>query len=136
VWLYLHSHINTQKNRYWLANNLRVLHRVLLHDIKVGVWCAVSTIKIIRLITFSNTVNSRRYTGQILTPLFENLGDERNKHRSFLQDSALCNIFRDQIISHPLLTACPSNLTCDYYLWLSLKVLIKQTTDMGWPKRT
>jgi hypothetical protein len=102
----------------------------------------VSTTKIIRLITFANTVNSERYTGQILTPLFENLSEERKKYRSFLQDSAtfhtanislaaLCNIFRDQIISHPLLTARPSNLTCDYYVWGSSKVSIKQTTDMG-----
>lgn len=91
----------------------------------------MSTTKIIKLITFSNTVNSERYTGQILTSLFENLSDERNKYRSFLQDSVLFNIFRDQIISHPLLTARPSNLTCDSYLWGSLKVFIKQTTDMG-----
>jgi len=61
--------------------------------------------------------NSGRYTGQILTPLFENLSDERNKYRSFQQDSALCNFLRDQIISHLLLTAHPSNLTHDYYLW-------------------
>jgi hypothetical protein len=72
-----------------------------------------------------------RNTEQIPTPLLENLSDERNKYRSFLQDSALCNIFRDQIISIPLLTAYPSNLTCDYYLWGSLKVFIKQTTGMG-----
>jgi hypothetical protein len=44
---------------------------------KVGVWCAVNATKIVRLITFSNTVNSEKYTRQILTPHFENLSDER-----------------------------------------------------------
>jgi hypothetical protein len=118
----------------------------VLNDIKVGVWCAVSTTKIIRLIAFSNTVNSEKYTGQVLTPLFENLSYESKKYRSFLQDSATVhtanislaafyNIYRDQIISHALLTARPTVVTCDYYLWGSLKVFMKQTltlSDRAW----
>jgi len=34
------------------------MHKVHLHNIEVGVWCAVSASRIMRLIFFSDTVNT------------------------------------------------------------------------------
>jgi hypothetical protein len=56
---------------------------VPLHDIKDGVRCAV-TETITGNSFFLSIINSETYSGQILTPLAENLNDEEKENR-FLQ---------------------------------------------------
>jgi len=56
---------------------------VPLHDIKDGVWCAI-TGTIIGTSFFLSIINSGTYSRQILTPLAENLNDEEKEYR-FLQ---------------------------------------------------
>jgi hypothetical protein len=43
----LSGYINSRNNRYQLAVNLMLIHDVPLHDMKVGVWCAVGATRII-----------------------------------------------------------------------------------------
>jgi hypothetical protein len=43
---HLQGYINTRNNRYWSSQNPHPTHKVLLHPVKVGVWCAVSARKI------------------------------------------------------------------------------------------
>jgi hypothetical protein len=46
AWFYLQGYINTRKNRYRSSQNPQ-LTQVLLHSVKVGVWCAVSARRIV-----------------------------------------------------------------------------------------
>jgi hypothetical protein len=41
VWFHLYRYINTQNNCCWSSQNPHLTHKVLLHPVKVGVWCAV-----------------------------------------------------------------------------------------------
>lgn len=41
------GYANNQNNRYWCIENPYVLHKVLLHDLEVGVCCAISARRII-----------------------------------------------------------------------------------------
>lgn len=79
----------------------------------VGVWCAISAMRIITPIFLLDTTNSKRYSGQIFAPFLENLNDDERGYTFFQQGgvtnhtacnsmAALLNIFGDQIISHPL----------------------------------
>jgi hypothetical protein len=61
----LSGHVNTENNRYWLAENPRRIREVPLYKIKVGVWCAISTTRIIRP-NIEQSVN-----------FFQNLSDEK-----------------------------------------------------------
>jgi hypothetical protein len=42
AWFQLQGYINTQNNCYWISPNPHLTHEVLLHTVKIGVWCAVS----------------------------------------------------------------------------------------------
>jgi len=59
--------VNKQNFRYWSQANTRALHEKPLHSQKVTVWCAMSTLGIIRPYFFENeagnavTVNADRY---------------------------------------------------------------------------
>jgi hypothetical protein len=59
-----------------------------MHDIKVGVWCAVSAQRAIGPIFFRDTVNSDRYISDILEPFFQELTEEDTWYGYFQQDSA------------------------------------------------
>jgi hypothetical protein len=47
AWFYLQGYINMQNNRYWSSQNPHVIHEILLHLVKFGVWCAVSARRIV-----------------------------------------------------------------------------------------
>ena len=81
--LYLKRHVRTQNNIYWLADRTRLTQNVPLHYIEDGVRCAV-TETIIGTSFFLSITNSETYSGQILTPLAENLNDEEKEY-GFLQ---------------------------------------------------
>jgi hypothetical protein len=63
------------------ADSPRLTHNEPRHDIKDGVWSAV-TETIIGTSFFFSTINSETYSGQILTPLAENLDEDKYR---FLQ---------------------------------------------------
>jgi hypothetical protein len=41
-WFHVQEYINTQNNRYCSSQNPHLTHEVLLHPVKINVWCAVS----------------------------------------------------------------------------------------------
>jgi hypothetical protein len=47
VWFHLQGYINIKNNRYWSSHDSHLSHEVLLHPVKVGVWCAVSARRIV-----------------------------------------------------------------------------------------
>jgi hypothetical protein len=66
VWYHLQRYINTQNNRYWSSQNPHLIHEILLHTVKVGVWCAVIARSIVEPVFFSKTINCERYVQVIL----------------------------------------------------------------------
>jgi hypothetical protein len=52
---------NTQNNRYWSSQNPHLTHEILLHPVKVGVWCAVSAKRIVVSVFFNETINCETY---------------------------------------------------------------------------
>ena len=42
AWFHLSEYVNSQNTRYWSSENPHVIHETPLHDLKIGVWCAVS----------------------------------------------------------------------------------------------
>ena len=42
AWFHLSGYVNSQNTRYWSFENPHLIHETPLHDLKIGVWCAVS----------------------------------------------------------------------------------------------
>jgi hypothetical protein len=61
-----------QNGREWSADKPRLIHEVPVYNVKFGAWHTTSVTKIIRPTSFLDTINSKRYSGQILTQYFEN----------------------------------------------------------------
>jgi hypothetical protein len=61
AWYTLSGFINSQNNRYRSIENPHAVHEVQLHDLKVGIWCAVSVQRTIQLMSFHKTVTSEHY---------------------------------------------------------------------------
>jgi hypothetical protein len=47
AWFSFRGEVNSQTNRYWNAENPRIIHELPRHDEKIDVWCAVSARRII-----------------------------------------------------------------------------------------
>jgi hypothetical protein len=56
AWFHSQGYINMKNNRYWSSQNPHLTHDVLLHLVKVGVWCAVNASN-----CFVMTVNCEGY---------------------------------------------------------------------------
>jgi hypothetical protein len=76
AWFHLHGHVSSKNNLYWRPVNPHLIHEVPLHDVKVGVWCAVNAKRIIGPILYAETINSDRYVRLILTGFFAQLKEE------------------------------------------------------------
>jgi hypothetical protein len=125
--------VNSQNNRYWSAENPRLIHELPLHDEGIGVWCVISAHRITKPIFYNNTVNATRYVNNILSPFFAELTEEERLYGISQQDSAtahtayisletLREVFSDCIISRGLWPPrSPDLAPCDLYLWRSLK---------------
>jgi hypothetical protein len=61
AWFHLSGYVNSQNNPYWSAENPHSIHEVPLHDVKIGVWCAISAKRIIVPVFFEETIYSERY---------------------------------------------------------------------------
>jgi hypothetical protein len=64
---------------YWSTENPPVVHEVPLHDLKVGVWSAISAWRITEPAFLHKTINSKLYMRLILSPFFDQLTDEGNR---------------------------------------------------------
>jgi hypothetical protein len=125
--------MQTAKIRYWSTENPHAVHEVPLHDLKVGVWCAISARRIIGPVFFHETINSERYVRLILSPFFDQLTDEEKSYGHFMQDNAtahtannsmvaLDEVFGERVISRGLWPPRSPDLNpCDFYLWGTLK---------------
>jgi hypothetical protein len=128
VWFRLQRYINTQNNSYWSSQNPHLTHKVLLHPVKVGVWCAVGARRIVVPVFFNETINFKRYVQVILEQLFPELIKEESLCDWFQQDSTtahtacmsmhvLSDVFMDRIISSGIWPARSPNLNpCDFFL--------------------
>jgi inhibitor of nuclear factor kappa-B kinase subunit alpha len=141
AYFHLSGYVNSQNTRIWSDENPRSVHQIPLHDIKIGVWCAVSARRIIGPIFYHETVNSDRYVRHILEPFFEQLTDDERQYGYFQQDnatahtarnsiSALQEVFDDRIISTGLWPPRSPDLSvCDFYLWGNLKGKVYRNTS-------
>lgn len=69
---HLHGYVNSQNSRDRSAERPTQLHEEPLYDQKIGVWCAVSSERIMELF-FYDTINNERYMQNILQPFLMNL---------------------------------------------------------------
>jgi hypothetical protein len=100
---------------------------LLLHPLKVGVWCAVSARRIVGPVFFNETINCERYVQVILGQFFPELTEEERLYGWFQQDSgsthtarismlALPDVFGDRIISSGIWPARSPDLNpCDLF---------------------
>lgn len=133
AWFHLSGYVNSQNNRLWSSENPHEFHQVPLYDQKVGVWCAISRMRIIGPIFFNETINAERYRTLILEPFIAHLTEREIMESWFQQDGAtahtatttlnyLESIFANRIISSGIWPARSPDLTPpDYYLWGALK---------------
>ena len=90
AWFHLSGHVNLQNTWYWAAENPHLLHDQSLQDQKIGVWCAVSGMRIIGLIFFDRTVNVEVYMN-IFEEFCAQLTEEERQSFFFQQDGATCH---------------------------------------------
>lgn len=132
AWFHLNGYVNSQNNRYWATENPHETFQMPLHDIKVGVWCAISARRIITIF-FDDTINSNRYVTNILTPFFDQLTEEEKLYSYFQQDGATAHtaekslnrleqLFEDRVVSKGIWPPRSPDLSpCDYFLWGHVK---------------
>ena len=142
AWFHLSGYVNSQNNRYWSSDNPHEFQEQPLHDQKIGVWCAISSRRIVGPIFFEQTVNSNRYIVNILNPFLEQLTDEEKSFGYFQQDGATAHTARvtiervhavfgaERTVSRNSDTAWPARSPdlspCDFFLWGSLKGQVYQ----------
>ena len=93
----LSTMVKSQNNRYRCIKNPYAVYVILLYNLKVGVWCAVSVHKHIRPVFFKET-NYICFIQLILTPFFTELTDtEKNVRQSTLEE--MKDTFKRQIVT-------------------------------------
>jgi hypothetical protein len=90
AWFHLSGHVNSQNTTYWSVDNPNTIHQQPLHDQKIGVWCAVSSTRIVGSIFFETTVNSHVYMG-IFEKFYAQLTPHEREYAIFQQDGATCH---------------------------------------------
>jgi hypothetical protein len=105
-----------------IITGIHRIHKVLLHPVKVGVWCAVSARRIVGPVFFHETINCERYVQIILRQFFPNLTEEERlcKTRQLPTPhvclcKALSEVFRDRIIGSDIWPARSPDLNpCNF----------------------
>jgi hypothetical protein len=93
TWFRLQKYSNTQNSRYWISQN----PHLLLHPVKVGVWCAVSARKIVAPKFSNETITCKRYAQVILGKLFPDLKEEEILYGWFQQDLSPAHTARSYV---------------------------------------
>ncbi len=86
AWFHLDSSINAQNYRIWSQENPHEYRESGLHPQKIGLWCAMSHLRIIGPIFFETTVNGEVY--QDIITQFIALLEEDERDCVFQQDGA------------------------------------------------
>ena len=133
AWFHLSGYVNSQNNRYWATQNPNLLFQQPLHDLKIGVWCAMTAKRTIGPIFFDSTVNTDIYL-TFLDELDRQLTEEERNYCFFQQDGATCHTSERSLTRvHQIFTEertvskglwpprSPDLSTCDFYLWGYLK---------------
>ncbi|WP_370716200.1 hypothetical protein [Sphingomonas sp. IW22] len=132
AWFHLSGYVNAQNSRHWARNNPYEFVQHPLHSTKIGVWCAISKLKLIGPIFFHETINSVRYL-KIFNDFISKLTEEEISSGYYQQDNArphvsnlslsrIHEIFEDRLISKNLWPPRSPDLTPpDYFLWAHLK---------------
>jgi hypothetical protein len=60
AWFRLSGYVTSKNKRYWFAENPMLIHELTIHDVTVGVWCAMNATRILVSI-FSEIITSRRH---------------------------------------------------------------------------
>jgi hypothetical protein len=91
----LNEHVNLQNSGYWSAENPMLRHKVPLHDVMFGVWCATGTTRIIwpfyycrpcsHTNTLLQTLQSHQYITHMLTPLSVHSSHHHKRSYAFSQ---------------------------------------------------
>lgn len=136
AWFHLSGYVHSQNSRLWSAENPHAFHESPLHDLKVGVWIAISRSRIVGPIFFHDTINSQRYRDNILTPFTESLTLHEIQNCFFQQDGATAHTakesldflrhwFDDRIISKNLWPPRSPDLSPpDFYVWGAAKACV------------
>jgi hypothetical protein len=66
AWCHLSGYVNSQNNRYWSAENQHSVHKVPFHDVKIGVWCAISAHRIIGPVFFRELTEEEKTYGYFM----------------------------------------------------------------------
>lgn len=143
AWFHLSGYINSQNNRLWSSQNPHEVQQFPLHDKKVGVWCAISRMRIIGPIFFEDTINAYRYRTEILEPFMAQLNEREIEKAWFQQDGAtahtaamsiqlLHEIFANRLITRGIWPARSPDLTPpDFYLWGALKGKVYENNPLS-----
>ena len=109
-----------------------------MHSLKVGVWCAISRIRIIGPIFFTQTITAERYCNDIITPFINELSEEKKINGYFQQNGTtahtansslhyLSDVFQARLVSKDLWPPRSPDLNVsDIYLWGALKQKVYQ----------
>ena len=131
AWFHLSEYVSSQNTRYWSSENPHVIHKTPSHDLKIGVWCAVSRTKIVGPIFFESTLNTDVH---ILEQFNDQLTPQDKMQFFFRQDGATYHtshrsltrahdmFTEERTISKELwLPRSPDLSVCNFYLWGTLK---------------
>ncbi|PNF19552.1 hypothetical protein B7P43_G18247 [Cryptotermes secundus] len=123
AWFHLSGYVNAQNSRIWASENPHEIAESPLHPQKVGVWCAISGLRITGPIFFDTTVDSTLYC-RIFYDFVQQLDDTELTQ----QDSATCHtsnmsmelsesFFPDRVISKKMWPPKSPDLTSpDFFL--------------------
>ena len=90
VRFHLSGYVNSQNTCYWSSENPHVIHETRLHDLKIGVWCAVSGTKIVSPI-FLNQLWTLTFIYTSWNSFNDQLTPQDKMHFFFQQDGATCH---------------------------------------------
>jgi transposase len=141
-WVHLSGYINRQNTRDWRmkGEGPTKFLECPLHSEKIGVWCAMSSDRIIGPIFFENAINSEKYIDilqqfyNLLTPEEKNYFQQDNApaHTSRATKPHLQNFFESKVWKYP--PRSPDLTPLDFYLWGHLKELVYRKNPQTIPE--
>jgi len=138
------NRITSVRSRIWESENPNAIREEPLHSERIGVWCGISSRRIIVPVFFDATITTAAYM-EIFNTIVNQLNDEKLSIVHFRQDGEtshtsharlpeIQSFFDDRVISKGIWPPHSTDLTPpDYFLWGYLKGRVYQnkprTTD-------